>query len=148
MGLLHKALIALLVTSLMTLAGLLAARQWLVVPELERLEAEADKRDAQAVMLGFDMLIDNLARFAYDYAVWDDTYQFIEDGNQAYLDSNIVPTTFESLDIHLALLVDNIGRVRLNRVYDAEDGSLEPLELTPFYGLIDWLQEQGIDFKD
>lgn len=63
-------------------------------------EKEAGK-DISRCLGALQREIDNLNSFAYDWAAWDDTYQFVHDGNQAYITSNLVIETFAGNDINL-----------------------------------------------
>jgi len=46
-----------------------------------------------------------------DWACWDDTYKFIEDGNQKYIDVDIQNETLASLRINVMIFVNNNGSV-------------------------------------
>jgi len=61
-----------------------------------------------------------------DWALWDDTYRFVKDGNEDYLRSNITPQSFETIHVSLLLLFDDAGRLVLGRSLDAATGTMEP----------------------
>lgn len=44
-----------------------------------------------------------------DWACWDDTYKFVEDRNQQYIDANIQNQTFTALKINMIIFVNNSG---------------------------------------
>ncbi|NYT05057.1 MAG: PAS domain S-box protein [Methanomicrobiales archaeon] len=50
-----------------------------------------------------------LDQHCVDWASWDDTYAFAEDHNQAYIDSNLVPSVFENFDLALFMIIDAEG---------------------------------------
>ena len=59
--------------------------------ELERIEAEKDiKRCVEAMQRE----IYHLDSLGHDWAAWDDTYEFIEDGNEDYVEENLIIETF------------------------------------------------------
>ena len=62
-----------------------------------------------------------------DWAVWDDTYEFIQDRNETYIQSNLVPETFENNAVNLMLYVNNEKEIVYSDGYDLETGL--PLEL-------------------
>src|SRR5512141_131388 len=45
----------------------------------------------------------NMDRIAVDWAVWDETYQFIQDHNKGYIDDNLVPNSVKPLNVDLML---------------------------------------------
>lgn len=45
-----------------------------------------------------------------DWAQWDDSYDFIENQNQAYIDSNLNDETFSSLEIDFLVFLDTEGK--------------------------------------
>ncbi len=84
--------------------------------------AQVEQNWAQDNMIrlskAFDSVLDNLAIKSSDWAVWDDTYQFITDHNQAYLDSNLGDVSFDNLHITHMLYVNNQGEVVYKKAYD------------------------------
>lgn len=46
-----------------------------------------------------------------DWACWDDTCRFIEDGNQQYIDSNFDDQTFSGINVNVMLFVNKSGSV-------------------------------------
>ena len=56
-----------------------------------------------------------------DYATWDDTYQFIQDNNTAYLENNLVDETFDHLDVNLMIFLNSKGELVFSRTYDIVD---------------------------
>jgi signal transduction histidine kinase len=55
---------------------------------------------------------------AISYSAWDDTYKFVQDGNQAYIDINYVDSTFEELNLNLLVIVDNNSRMLYCQSFD------------------------------
>ncbi len=53
--------------------------------------------------------LDNLYATVYDWAVWDDTYQYIEDHNERFEESNLMVETFRNLEINAIILIDDSG---------------------------------------
>ncbi|MGE4539190.1 MAG: CHASE4 domain-containing protein [Desulfovibrio sp.] len=62
-----------------------------------------------------------------DWAMWDDTYQFVENGNPGYVRSNITPQSFETVHVGLLLLFDAAGRLILGRTLAADGKDLAPV---------------------
>ncbi|MEI7989500.1 MAG: CHASE4 domain-containing protein, partial [Chloroflexota bacterium] len=64
---------------------------------------------------------------AGDYAAWDDTYTFVEDLNPAYVESNILPETFTSLNINFIIFTDNAGKFIASYGYDLVKNQAMPI---------------------
>jgi diguanylate cyclase (GGDEF)-like protein len=60
----------------------------------------------------------SLAAFLEDWAVWDDTYQFVADTNSDYLKKNLTLSTFQTQRLHLMLFLDPLGRIVHASLYD------------------------------
>ena len=60
---------------------------------------------------------------AFDYAVWDDTYAFMEEPDPEYIRTNLPDNVYESLEINLLALVRPDGTVAYGRSFDLENGT-------------------------
>lgn len=69
----------------------------------------------------------DLQRLNRDWAIWDDTYKFMEDRDMTYIESNLMPETFENNAVNLMLYVNPEKEIVYSDGYDLETGS--PLEL-------------------
>jgi two-component system, NtrC family, sensor kinase len=62
-----------------------------------------------------------------DWAPWDDSYTFVQDGNQDYIDSNITDSTLVNLGINFVLFINNSGQVVYGHFVDlAEEKGVSP----------------------
>jgi len=120
----------LLVISIM-LVGLIAILYAASSTILLRGFAAVEERDTrQNVERALDALsndVVNLDSSTRDYASWDDTYAFIEDANEAYVEANLVDTTFSNLELNLMVFVHSSGRIVFSKAFD-----LQNQEETPF----------------
>lgn len=64
-----------------------------------------------------------------DWAAWDDTYAFMEDFNENYIQSNLTNDTFEEdgLRLNVMLFINNEGEVVYSKGYNLDDGHEVPL---------------------
>lgn len=62
-----------------------------------------------------------------DWASRDDTYAFIEDGNQEYIQSNLVDDTFVTLKLNLVLYVNSSGNPVFARAFNLENEQEVPV---------------------
>ena len=97
--------------------GLLTMTLYPRFMELERAEA---KGDMQRCLKALDNEIAQLTGFAGDWACWDDSYRFVLDGNQAFIDSNLGPLNFSRARINLIYFLDSRGKVVWGKVYDKD----------------------------
>lgn len=59
-----------------------------------------------------------------DWAQWDDTYEFVGDGNQDYLDSNLQNEAFGLLSVNLIAITSDTGKLLFSKsVEDGETGN-------------------------
>lgn len=64
-----------------------------------------------------------------DWAVWDDTYQFVQDGNKDYIESNLPDTTFSELRLNVMLFIQPTGKVVFAKGFDLEKEKAVPVSL-------------------
>jgi PAS domain S-box-containing protein len=64
--------------------------------------------------------------------MWDDTYRFVQDGNQAYIDSNMAWASLEGAsNINLVYICDLTGRVVWGEAHDSSKGGRIAVEEFP-----------------
>lgn len=61
-----------------------------------------------------------------DWAFWDDTHRFVQDGNAAFIESNLNYQSLETINVDLLLLYDDQGHLVLGRSRDLEAEAVEP----------------------
>src|SRR4030042_3500532 len=66
-----------------------------------------------------------------DWSEWDDTYEFIDNGNKNYIDSNLVDSTFTNLGLNLMMFVNLSGNIIYDKAFDleSEEGVLIPEDM-------------------
>lgn len=84
----------------------------------DSLEADRVELDVRRVAAALADEIDRLDAVARDWAEWDDSYAYIEDGNEAYVKSNLSEDTFERLGVDVMAFVHTSGRVPYFRAFD------------------------------
>jgi signal transduction histidine kinase len=124
-----------------TLLGLNVALYVISSALLLRHSARAEEQDTQQVIKGVLNVFDqNLYQFNQrfaDWSAWDDTYEFIENRNQGYIQSNLIDTQLSNLRLNLMLYVHSSGRVVFGTGFDLETGKKTPIptmlqkQLTP-----------------
>ncbi len=102
----------LILTTLCGLVGLLYGIARTVLEDgfllLEQREAHIN---VERVRNALDEQLNFIASKAQDWAVWDDTYKFVQDHNAAYIESNISENTLSNLKIHMLVIVNNKNEI-------------------------------------
>ncbi len=102
-----------------TLAAFLV-QQWILTNHLARLEEKEMRAHLTRVHKALAMELDELERMTADWARWDDTYEFIENGNAAYIESNLTDTALENLRLNVMVFVHSSGRIVVSKTYDVQ----------------------------
>src|SRR4051812_8202142 len=92
-----------------------------------RIEEQNTRRNVQRVL---DAYADEIAKAditTHDWAAWDDTYAFIEDGNQDYIKTNLIDATAARLGLNLIVYVHEPDRVVFSTGFDTTTGKNIPL---------------------
>jgi len=91
------------------LLALHAASSAVVFHGFGLLEEREARRNAERALTTLDAELAAMVRTARDWAAWEDTCQFVEDGNEAYRESNLGPETLPNLDLDVLCVVANSG---------------------------------------
>lgn len=97
-----------------------------VLTGFERLEARDAQIDVERVAAALNREVAALDNAVADWSHWDDTYRFVADGNDAYVDSNLSYETYTGLEIDVLAIVTEAGDVRWAYAR-ADDEALQPL---------------------
>lgn len=71
--------------------------------------------------------ISDLNETVKDWAVWDDTYTFVQNHNSRYIRSNLVNSTFTDLKLNLIIYVDNSGNVVYGKEFNLQTKEGTPI---------------------
>jgi len=92
--------------------------------ELEHTETSNNVEKVQNAVLTQQGYLDYINQ---DWACWDDTYKFIEDRNQEYIDVDIQNETLASLRINVMIYVNNNGSIIYAKSVDTNTGEEKPV---------------------
>jgi diguanylate cyclase (GGDEF)-like protein len=134
MGLRARVALMLAAAMLSMLGIALVARHTLTLPELLETEAVADRLNVRRLELGFYLMRKRAEEWIYDYAVWDDTFDFVLDRNPDYVASNLLLKTLVAPRFNGIWVFDNANR-SIARI--EADLATETLRETPRLGLAD-----------
>jgi sensor domain CHASE-containing protein len=89
----------------------------ILLDNFDQLQAEAIQQNLRHALKLIKNQTEQINISLSDWAPWDDSYRFIQDGNQEYIDSNLVPDTFTNLQLNLIVYVDTSGKVIYSRAW-------------------------------
>jgi PAS domain S-box-containing protein len=117
--------IALILVSVIGLAAGLNyfVQQKVLLENLESLEITDARRDVVRSENVLKSQLDQLSISCTDYSAWDDTYKFIEDHNQAFIDANLVEDSLKSIKVNVAIYCDIRGEVIASKVVESSLGT-------------------------
>lgn len=98
--------------------GLIVASWTIVLGGFEDQESQDTRTNVERVLGALDDDLRQLEVTTRDWAEWNDTYQYMEDRNEAYIESNWVDGTLAVIGMNVALYVDTAGQVVLSKAYD------------------------------
>ncbi len=85
------------------------------------LEAKTVCGNVERVLNQFDQEKISLDAVAADWAMWDDTYFFVKDKNEIYIQDNLNYGSFETININFMLFFDNSGVLVYSKAYDFQE---------------------------
>jgi two-component system NtrC family sensor kinase len=97
MPLQKKSFLTLLASLIAAVAILFVTASVILIQSYSRLESFTAKQNVERVENTYSAVIDQMKSTITDWSYWDDTYQFITDHNQEYIDENLSDETLASL---------------------------------------------------
>jgi|GEM_PF-593110 len=91
------------------------------------IENEAMKQDVKRAQ---DAIADDIGKvdyIAHDWAVWDDTYAFIQDRNEAYIKNNLSAESLIRLKLNFILYINTAGEIIYQGAVDVKQAKLIPV---------------------
>lgn len=93
-----------------------------ILPTYLALEEEEVKQNLDRALEAIHREIEHINILCYDWASWDDTYDFIVTGSERYIKSNLSFSTFKSNNLNLIYYCDPNGNVVWQATYDVTNG--------------------------
>lgn len=119
-------IIILVVLSVCLLTISLGYRYFVEIPNEKLAVIKLQNRDLDRIISTTVHMGDALAQMNYDYAIWDDTYNYITQANDDFLDTNFSTNVFQNLEIDGAFILDTSGKVIFKKGLDHM--TLKPLD--------------------
>ena len=126
--------------SVTTLMVVIFVVSWVAVmggfEKLEKISVERNIARSQEVVAD---RLHNLAIKLADWTVWDDTYAFIEDKNEAYIKSNLTLLALETIKIDMMLFFNLRGELVYSNNHESDNKEVGYLLSTKFKKQLDIL---------
>ena len=97
-----------------------ALQRWVILPSFIELEQQQAQAELYRIVDAIEREAEHMDILLSDWAVWDDSYQFVQDRNQPYVDSNLVwETLADASSINLMYFYNSDHRLVWGEAYDA-----------------------------
>ncbi|MBC7871577.1 MAG: hypothetical protein H7Y09_12115 [Chitinophagaceae bacterium] len=127
MTLRRKTLLIISVTIIGMIALIVIASRFIVLKSFTDLEQDLAQRNIERVVNALNDDIDTFARTNADYSYWDDSYAFVQDRNQDYVDTNLTLPTQVRLNLNAVFYVDNAGEIAYQGAYNTMSAQNAPI---------------------
>ncbi len=118
MTLRNKVLLMIGITIVCLVSFVYVASRFTLLKDLEVIEENEANKNVERVLSAFHYTISDLETQTLDWSSWDDTYAFIETGDEEYVQSNLVIGTFLSLRLNLMLFINSSGQTVFSKAVD------------------------------
>jgi len=90
----------------------------IIIGSYSDLESKTVSDNVGRVLKQFDQENKNLGAVATDWSMWDDTYFFVENKNETFIQNNMLYDIFNGIKINFMLFYNNSGALVYSKVYD------------------------------
>jgi PAS domain S-box-containing protein len=112
-------ILCLIIAILMTV--LYEVSQQIMLDSITLYENKEAESNSQRFVTNLNIELQGINSTDVDWASWDDTYQFIENNNTAYIDSNLQDATLISLKLNLMLFINQSRQLVFGKAFDIEN---------------------------
>ncbi len=106
-----------LVAILLT-AGLYLISAYILVGGFDRIEDQETRQNVARAVDALNSELDDLKNTSSDWGNWDDPYNFLEDDDPRFVDSNLTGQALRDLQLNLILYVRTSGSIAAGASYD------------------------------
>ncbi len=99
----------------------------LLMSSIEKLEHKYISERMKQINIAIGFELNDLKKTAVDWAEWDESYQFTEDGNQLYIDDNLGIYFADTLRLDAMVYMNRSGDIVYAQQLNADASELEPV---------------------
>ncbi|WP_430462775.1 diguanylate cyclase domain-containing protein [Thalassolituus sp. LLYu03] len=122
------------------LTGMLTIRYLWFYPEEQRHALQIQQGEINGLMAAMNLRLEQLAAITHDYASWDDTFEYADNGNDEYIESNFTESTYKSLNLSSVAIVAADSQILYSGYF--ENGELTDVPEP----LLAWISNSGAEF--
>ncbi len=86
-------------------------QRFVVFPGFKALENEHALKNSKRIVQAIEREMHHLNLLCFDWAAWDDTYDFVESFSKEYIDANLVTNTFMGNSLNLISIYNTKGKI-------------------------------------
>lgn len=124
LSVIHHLVLATMFFSIIMITGILILSHFAVISGIEKIEKEAAPQTAEKILAVLSLESDTLARLAYDWGVWDDTYSFMGNRSEQYIVSNLNVASLTGIQVNDILFFDSKGSLKYKVSVDYRNGNV------------------------
>lgn len=118
MSLRNRALFTVAGSLMLLVIVLIVVAQVILLDGFEQLEHESAVKNVDRVINTFNDEITTLLGSNADWAHWTDTYEFIQDANESYVEDNLSNETLSNLNVNMMIFIKNDGTIVFSKAFD------------------------------
>ena len=127
MKLYQKTLLTIGITLTSLFGVLYATTSSILVNGFTQLEKREVRQNVQRVQNAYSNYLNEFNSLNYQWAAWDETYAFIQNGNPDYIKRNLRPADFQTLNINLILYLNASGNLVYGRGFNLKQRQFKPV---------------------
>lgn len=117
----QKTIIVILLCSIALVAVLYTVSQTILLNSFAKLEDENTRENVGRVLSALSNEVSEINSKCGDWAPWDETYAFVQDGNAEYVQNNLMEDTFINLRINIMLFINSSGQIVYSKAVDLQN---------------------------
>lgn len=99
----------------------------ILMDSYSRMEADDAKKNIDRAKEAYEYDLSIINSLVKDWATWTDTYQFMQDKNKEYLESNLVESTFTEFNLNAIIYINNSGEIVYSKGFDLKTNREVPI---------------------
>jgi sensor domain CHASE-containing protein len=127
MTLRKKILVAISLTFVCLIIFLYITSRIILLRNFAELEEQNTRLDVKRALAALFNELSILNSINSDWAGWDDTYAFIVDVNEDYINTNIVDDTFTTLKLNFMIFINSSGKIVFGKGFDLHNEEEIPI---------------------
>jgi PAS domain S-box-containing protein len=94
---------------------------------VQQAEAQDTRKQLNGVITVFNQSLEQFNRNFSDWAIWDDAYAFVENGDQKFVQSNLITGQLATNQINLIAFIQPSGRITFGTGFDLKTQKKTPI---------------------